>query len=229
MRECDDVDVQDVLPDYLGGTLGAAERARVERHLDACEGCRAELALLRGVRAMHRAPAVDVARIVAALPKPPLAAPADLAPAIPDVVSLDAHRARRRPGGAGAAAFQWRRAAGIVAVLLVGGVTWGVTQRTPDVRPRSVDPLTVTPGERPDTSRVAIAPPMVEPTPPVGTLPIAPPTPRTPRVDVAALGSLGGVASDASDEEIDALIAALDKISGVPELEAEESVQEEGA
>jgi hypothetical protein len=36
---------QDLLPWLVNGTLGAAERARIERHLEDCEDCRAELAL----------------------------------------------------------------------------------------------------------------------------------------------------------------------------------------
>lgn len=226
MRECDDVDVQDVLPEYLGGALGAAERARVERHLDACEHCRAELALLREVRAMHRAPTVDVARIVAALPKPPVAVrPADVAPAPPDVVSLDAHRARREAGRGGSAAFPWRRAAGIVAVLFAGGVTWAVTQRGPEATPRAAD----TPVVRPDPTQVIAVQPSPDTTPTTGTVEPVRPVPPVRPVDMAALGSLGGVASDATDEEIDALIAALDKISGVPEAAAAEAETEEDA
>ena len=52
----------------MHGTLGSAERARVEAHLAGCAECRAEVALLRSMSAAmaRRAPAVDVKRIVTA-------------------------------------------------------------------------------------------------------------------------------------------------------------------
>lgn len=215
MRDCENVDVRDVLPDYVSGALDAAARARVESHLDACEACRGEVRVLHAVRATHRAPAVDVGAIVARLPKP-----AAVPEASPAVVSLDAHRARRTsPSGA---AYQWRRAAGIVAVLFAGGVAWGVVQRqhggAPDagLAPESVA-----------VRRVTAAPAAPVPVVPAVTAPTPAPRPAAARVDVAGLGSLGGVASDASDDEVEALMSALGDISGVPEVEA--VAQEGGA
>ena len=86
MMDCTNADVRDMLPDFAGGRLGATDRERVERHLEGCAECAAELSLLRSVaRAIGRAPAVNVARIVAALPSP------DSRP-VPGVVPLDSRR-----------------------------------------------------------------------------------------------------------------------------------------
>ncbi len=68
MNDCPNADIRDQLPDLLHGHLDAASRARVESHLRACEDCRQELELLRGIRASAPRIAVDVDRIVAALP-----------------------------------------------------------------------------------------------------------------------------------------------------------------
>lgn len=71
MTDCLNVEIRELLPEYLGGTLSAARRAEVESHLASCDDCAEELALLRLVRQAYAAtaPAVDVGRIVAALPK----------------------------------------------------------------------------------------------------------------------------------------------------------------
>ncbi len=68
MNDCPNAEIRDQLPDLLHGHLDAASRARVESHLRACEDCRQELELLRGIRASAPRIAVDVDRIVAALP-----------------------------------------------------------------------------------------------------------------------------------------------------------------
>src|SRR5215216_30676 len=71
MNDCANGDVRDLLPDLMHGRLDADRRSAVEAHLAGCADCRAELELLRTAgHALSRAPAVDVARIVAALPAP---------------------------------------------------------------------------------------------------------------------------------------------------------------
>jgi predicted anti-sigma-YlaC factor YlaD len=70
MTDCANAEVRDALPDMLHGRLDAAARARVEEHLAGCEECRRELQLLQSLRKAAPQPAVDVARIVAALPSP---------------------------------------------------------------------------------------------------------------------------------------------------------------
>ncbi|HJQ20722.1 MAG TPA: zf-HC2 domain-containing protein, partial [Gemmatimonadaceae bacterium] len=69
MRDCDNLEVRERLPDLLHGTLADAARAEAEDHVASCADCAAELALLRSVRdGIAHAPGVDVDRIVAAIP-----------------------------------------------------------------------------------------------------------------------------------------------------------------
>src|SRR5262245_53912957 len=71
MFDCANVEMRELLPELAAGTLDDATRARVERHVASCAECAAELETLRLVRSAYAAtPAVDVRRIVAALPKP---------------------------------------------------------------------------------------------------------------------------------------------------------------
>jgi anti-sigma factor RsiW len=71
MSDCANVEIRELLPEYLHDRLDAAARARVAAHLTACEDCRAELATLEAVqRAYSRSPAIDTAAIVRALPRP---------------------------------------------------------------------------------------------------------------------------------------------------------------
>ncbi len=73
-------EARDLLDAYADNMLGLADTARLNRHLQACAACRAELAAIRALghalRAQapyHRAPATLRARIAAALP--PVTAP----------------------------------------------------------------------------------------------------------------------------------------------------------
>jgi hypothetical protein len=103
MNDCPNGDVRDLLPDLLHDRLAPAARWDVEEHVRGCADCREELALLRTMSAsLRRAPAMDAARIAAAIP-------AYRAPA------------RRSWGG-------WRAAAAIV-VLAAGGTSVAVLQR----------------------------------------------------------------------------------------------------
>jgi hypothetical protein len=109
MRDCADDNVKDVLPELVAGRLAEPERARVAAHVASCASCAAEVAIIRAAeRAMTAAtPAVDVSRIVRALPTP--------------VVPLAARRQppRRR--------VSWRIAA-TIATIAVCGVSIGVVQ-----------------------------------------------------------------------------------------------------
>lgn len=68
MNDCQNIEIREVLPELVHGTLTAVERVRVQRHLDTCDDCAAELAIIRAVFAGATAPAVNVPRIVAAIP-----------------------------------------------------------------------------------------------------------------------------------------------------------------
>lgn len=73
MTDCSNAEMRDLLPDFVRGTLGAEALRRVEGHVAHCGPCTEEAALLRLLgRALAPAPAVDVAAIVARLPKAPL-------------------------------------------------------------------------------------------------------------------------------------------------------------
>ena len=70
MSDCLNVEIRELLPEYLNGTLSATRRAEVETHVAACAECADELTVLRLVReAYAEAPAVNVNAIVAALPR----------------------------------------------------------------------------------------------------------------------------------------------------------------
>lgn len=68
MNDCQDVTMREALPELLHGRLPDGERRRVETHLSDCVDCTEEMAILEAVLASAPAPAVDVTRIVAAIP-----------------------------------------------------------------------------------------------------------------------------------------------------------------
>ena len=71
MHDCADGDMRDLLPGYVHGTLSAAERATVAAHLETCADCAAEVELIAAASRAFAAPAVDLGRIVKALPAAP--------------------------------------------------------------------------------------------------------------------------------------------------------------
>jgi|SRR5690242_147516 len=95
---------------YLDGELGAEERAALERHLPGCARCQAELADLRGVRALLRA-----------LPTP--AAPRSFTlpddGAVPQPIATARRSARWTTTGAVARAMEWVGSVAAVAGLLL--------------------------------------------------------------------------------------------------------------
>jgi anti-sigma factor RsiW len=96
---------------YLDGELGAEERAALERHLPGCARCQAELADLRGVRALLRALPMPAAPRSFALPDDG-AVPQPIAPAV-------ARRSARQATGAWARAMEWVGSVAAVAGLLL--------------------------------------------------------------------------------------------------------------
>jgi len=70
MSDCPNIEIRELLPDYLSGTLSARRHAEVEGHLTACVDCADELVLLRLVREAYADTApVNVSAIVSALPR----------------------------------------------------------------------------------------------------------------------------------------------------------------
>jgi hypothetical protein len=101
MTDCINAEMRDMLPDLVSGSLGASETQILERHLDQCADCSAELELLRHVYALRPvAPKIDTARIVSMLPEPQVAKP------VKRTLQLSS----------------WRMAAGIAAIA-VGGLS----------------------------------------------------------------------------------------------------------
>lgn len=73
LTDCSNIEMRELLPDFLHDTLSPSDRTRVEAHLATCAECAAEHALLKSARramAGLRVPRVDTAGIVAALPRP---------------------------------------------------------------------------------------------------------------------------------------------------------------
>ena len=116
MNKCTKLDIQEMLPDLLHGTLGADARARVEAHVARCEDCAEELQVLRTVKsAAVFIPAIDVDSVVRQIPPYRTIVPAAEAPARPRLVS-------------------WLVAASFVVVILGGGSLLMI-QKAPVVRP----------------------------------------------------------------------------------------------
>lgn len=72
MTDCSNVEIRELLPDYLSGTLSDVRRNEVRAHVANCSDCSEELELLQLVRQAYAetTPAVNVGAIVSALPKP---------------------------------------------------------------------------------------------------------------------------------------------------------------
>lgn len=76
MSDCMEREIQETLPDVLHGTIGPADRARIEAHLATCASCRKELEVLRAVHgAAVFTPSIDVESIVRQLPPYGIAVP----------------------------------------------------------------------------------------------------------------------------------------------------------
>jgi anti-sigma factor RsiW len=105
MIDCPNAEMRDRLPDLVHDQLTVTVRAEVTAHVTGCAACAAEVALLRQLHtALRAAPAVDVSKIVAALPAPRRRLSAA-------VRSRNATWER----------FDWRVAAAVVALVVGGG------------------------------------------------------------------------------------------------------------
>lgn len=71
MNDCPNAEMRDLLCDVVHRTLADADCRRVEEHIATCADCKAELALLQRAREVltRQAPAIDTARIAAAIPR----------------------------------------------------------------------------------------------------------------------------------------------------------------
>lgn len=198
MSDCANVEMRELLPELAAGTLDAATRARVDQHLIECADCASELETLRLVRAAFAsAPAVDVGRVVAALPKPVAAA-----------------RGARGPEPV-KRWMDWRIAAALTTIT-VGGLSLAVSQR---MRPEREAP----PRDSIAVSRPAVAPPKSAASDSPRVVGAAPrdthPSPTTtgrPSTATKAQLSFGGGTDDLDDASLKALLGALDEIDRAP-------------
>lgn len=199
MTDCTNGAVRDLLPDLLHDRLQADERRAAEAHVDACEACRAELALLRDIRsAMHRAPMVDADAIAAAIP---------------------AYRALGRPSWIG-----WRAAAAVA--LVVGGATSVALFRYEE---RSTERARSVRVERAIGAPVSTAPaaqPAVGVATPIESALTSRSTPsglhggRTPGRELAVTA---GVIVELSEAELSALLREIESLDAVPSIEVDNS------
>jgi anti-sigma factor RsiW len=132
MRELTKGEVQDRLPDLLHERLSAEDATSMERALAADPELAAEFALLRSVRdAMESHPAVDVSRILAALPSTPARAAAE------PVDELALRRAARLP----LVSPRFARAAALL-VMIGGGTLVSVYRSSGFTGPNVLTPVT---------------------------------------------------------------------------------------
>jgi anti-sigma factor RsiW len=138
MRECQD-EIKDALPEFAAGRLDAADAARVTAHVEACPSCAAELAVVRAAHAAFTAPAVDIARIVAALPTPPSK--------VIELNPLIQRRSRR---------FTSWRIAATIATIAISGVSIGVLQGILRDKPPAVHKVVVKTTEAAEASGLTV-------------------------------------------------------------------------
>ncbi|HZS58797.1 MAG TPA: zf-HC2 domain-containing protein [Gemmatimonadaceae bacterium] len=114
MRDCQNENLRDLLPEYAIGRLDPVLTSEIEAHLAACPSCATELAVVRAAHNAFRAPKVDIAKIIGALPQPPSrdSRVIELTPRIEK-------RARR---------FTSWRIAATIATIAVGGVSVAMLQ-----------------------------------------------------------------------------------------------------
>jgi predicted anti-sigma-YlaC factor YlaD len=195
MNDCADGEMRDLLPGYVHRTLSSAERVAVVAHLESCEDCRAEVALITSASRAFPVADVDVARIVKALPAPP-------------------RRVARRTF-----AGQAQRIAAAIAIVALGAFTVvalrGKFQGTTHEVAKAAPPVAA-------GTELASAPPVqaarVAVDSPASTLPPAPaPVAASRRPSM----SFGGGLSDLSDDQLDALMAELDDLDALPSAEPE--------
>jgi len=194
MFDCANVEMRELLPELVAGSLDAATRARVEQHVASCAECASELETLRLVRsAFGEAPAINVQRVVAALPKPVAA------PARPTLQRTPVKRW-----------MDWRIAAALTTVT-IGVLSLAVVRRAhirADIDPP--EPTTAVTTVESQGSKPTVAP---LPKPPRGTDSVKR---QQPNASAKAMLSFGGGVSDLDDESIRALLGALDEIERSP-------------
>jgi hypothetical protein len=196
MFDCANVEMREMLPELAAGTLDARTRARVEEHVASCAECASELETLKLVRGAYAsAPAIDTRRIVAALPKPPVAAPAPRSQA----------PVRRW--------MDWRVAAALT-MITVGGLSVALNRRPSEAVRQVID--TSLQWDL-DSAQRDTAPLVTQVARPHDTTnPKVAPTPPRPTQHERVQLSFGGGVSDLDEASLKALMGALDEIDRAP-------------
>ena len=196
LRDCENAEMRDRLPDLMHGRLTESERASVQAHVASCADCTAELALLERTRAeLARIPAVDVRRIASVIPR---AMPVTARQRVP------LHRRSSM------------RLAASVAFIVAAGTALAVTVGRDGGRVITPSGGTVA-STSADTSPVASSEPRV-----VAVGPAVTPVRYTHNSRGMSLG--GGVA-DLSEVEMESLLAALESFDGVPAAEPQAELE----
>ena len=240
MTECTNVHMQDLLPEFIAEQLTAGDRAAVELHLASCDACRADHEVLVSVRhARPVPPLIDIASIVAALPRPGIVAATEDATVEsgtrrPFLVVTGEHGAvaatprassratsqatSRKPARqAGHRVFgaQLMRYAAAITLVAVGGLSVVMARRTP-----------------PSLTDLAIESPVIIDTPMEMA---SAPLPYSPeRIPVRAVVSVAPSVlpiqelSDYSDEELALLMEQLEAWDGAPPVDSVSVVPSSG-
>ena len=199
MNDCPNAEMRDLLPDLLHDHLSMNVRAEVTAHVAGCADCREELALLRSLQTIVtvKAPRVDVAYVVSALPKPPQRNVTPIA-------------ARRRTWA------DWRVAAAVT-LLVAGGSSVAVLNRAPKVADSVAVMAPVAANAPLDTQSASAitAAPTLASVP--ETVSKASATETSNDVELGA----GGRLADLDDAQLKALIDEIGQMKAVPITEPE--------
>ena len=200
LRDCENAEMRDRLPDLMHGRLTEPERASVAAHVASCVACTAELALLERTRAeLARIPAVDIRRIASVIPR---AVPATARQRVP---------LYRRSSMRIAASVAFIVAAGSALAVALGRDEGGVGSWSGGVvavSPSDSTGVVKTPIRDAEPRVVAVAPA---------------------RSTNGSRGmSLGGGVGDLSEVEMESLLAALESFDGVPAAEPQAELEISG-
>lgn len=204
MTDCSNAEIRDLLPDYVHDQLSVTDLARVEQHLVSCADCAEELELLQTVFAMRPSvKAPNFADIVASLPKPGQHTAFTIAASNNAAASADSNVrdiASARSVARKTPSFRNWRAAAAIAVITLGGLSVAVSRQG----------LLGTAGTTPlsDTTGLGVAMLQHTSAPVSGAMDSAKLT-----ADSKVSLSVGDL-SDYSDDELQAIMAGLDKWDG---------------
>ena len=227
MTDCMNAEIRDALPDLINGRLSPLDHATLTAHVESCAACTAESALLLEIRrAAPLAPAMDIDRIVAALPLPSAQhsllalANSETARKGAPVTSASIGFQRKRPVWGIMASVAVIAAAGLSVVMGNGGDAKGApSARTVAQAPAGdARPVTASAGQPapvvPRTVDADSAGSMVAITSgrPAGTQSIANST------SDASMTLIPGV-SELSDSDLELLLSEMDDMEGIPAQE----------